>query len=132
MPTPTTTAATPRTTSASYDRAIADYDKAIRLNPKYAFAYNNRGLAYDRTRRPSTAPSPTIDEAIKHDPKYAAGLQQPRLRVLTKRATIDRAIADYNKAIRLDPKDRLAYNNRGRRVQRRGTTTAPLPTTTRR
>jgi tetratricopeptide (TPR) repeat protein len=28
-----------------YDRAIEDYDQAIRLNPNYAEAYNNRGLA---------------------------------------------------------------------------------------
>ena len=27
-------------------RAIADFSEAIRLNPKYAKAYNNRGLAY--------------------------------------------------------------------------------------
>jgi tetratricopeptide (TPR) repeat protein len=26
--------------------AVADYTEAIRLDPKYAFAYNNRGLAY--------------------------------------------------------------------------------------
>src|SRR5436190_23802422 len=28
------------------DRAIADLNEAIRLDPKYAVAYNNRGLAY--------------------------------------------------------------------------------------
>ena len=27
-------------------RAIADYSEAIRLDPKYAVAYSNRGLAY--------------------------------------------------------------------------------------
>ena len=30
-----------------YDRAIDDYSQAIRLDPNYAFAYNNRGNAYD-------------------------------------------------------------------------------------
>jgi tetratricopeptide (TPR) repeat protein len=29
------------------DRAIADYDLAIRLDPKYAFAYNGRGNAWN-------------------------------------------------------------------------------------
>jgi tetratricopeptide (TPR) repeat protein len=28
------------------DRAIADYDAAIKLNPKFASAYNNRGAAF--------------------------------------------------------------------------------------
>jgi tetratricopeptide (TPR) repeat protein len=28
------------------DRAIADYTQAIRLDPEYAEAYHNRGLAY--------------------------------------------------------------------------------------
>src|SRR5450830_460290 len=28
------------------DRAIADFDAAIRLDPKYAFAFYNRGLAW--------------------------------------------------------------------------------------
>ncbi|MGB5772260.1 MAG: tetratricopeptide repeat protein, partial [Crocosphaera sp.] len=31
---------------SEYDKAIADYTKAIELNPNYAYAYNNRGLAY--------------------------------------------------------------------------------------
>lgn len=28
------------------DRAISDYDEAIRLAPRFALAYNNRGEAY--------------------------------------------------------------------------------------
>ena len=31
----------------------------------------------------------------------------------TKKGDYDRAIADYNKALELDPKDATAYNNRG-------------------
>ena len=30
------------------DRAIADYDEAIRLNPKEAKAYYNRGMAWEK------------------------------------------------------------------------------------
>ena len=41
------------------NEAIADYNEAIRLDPKMALAYWNRGLARRRTR-PSTRPSPTI------------------------------------------------------------------------
>ena len=31
-----------------YDAAIADYSRAIEIDPNYAFAYYNRGLAYRR------------------------------------------------------------------------------------
>jgi tetratricopeptide (TPR) repeat protein len=33
---------------ADYDGAIADFSKAIELDPKYALAYDNRGVAKDR------------------------------------------------------------------------------------
>jgi len=32
--------------NSRYDEAIEEYNEAIRLNPEYAEAYNNRGLAY--------------------------------------------------------------------------------------
>src|SRR5262249_35911639 len=32
--------------TGAYDKAIGDYTEAIRLNPKHATAYYNRGLAY--------------------------------------------------------------------------------------
>ena len=30
-----------------YERAIADFDQAIKLNPKFASAYSNRGFSYE-------------------------------------------------------------------------------------
>jgi tetratricopeptide (TPR) repeat protein len=30
----------------NYDRAIALFSKALEINPRYAAAYNNRGIAY--------------------------------------------------------------------------------------
>ena len=147
-----------------FDRAIADYNEAIRLDPKYAVAYNNRGIAY-RDKGDPTAPSPTTTRR-SGSIRIRRRLQQPRQRVLATRATstapsptttrrsgsirntadaynnrgiayeakgdYDRAIADYNEAIRLDPKYAVAYNNRGIAYTPRATTTAPSPTTARR
>ena len=48
---PTTIAATPMHAKGDYDRAIADYNEAIRLNPKYALAYTNRGNAWRQQGR---------------------------------------------------------------------------------
>jgi Flp pilus assembly protein TadD len=31
---------------ADYDRAISDFTKAVKVNPRYAKAYNYRGIAY--------------------------------------------------------------------------------------
>ena len=45
-PWPSPIGATPTATRATYDRAIADYNEAIRLDPKFAMAFHNRGIAY--------------------------------------------------------------------------------------
>ena len=34
-------------TGGQYDLAVIEFTKAIEINPRYAQAYNNRGLAYD-------------------------------------------------------------------------------------
>jgi len=41
----------------------------------------------------------------------------------------DRAIADFNEALKINPNFAEAHNNRGSAVQAKGITTAPLPTT---
>ncbi len=48
-----------------YDRAIADYNEAIRLDPKMAQLYNNRGLANAVLKKDYTRSLPDFTEAIR-------------------------------------------------------------------
>ncbi|MEW6660500.1 MAG: tetratricopeptide repeat protein [Thermodesulfobacteriota bacterium] len=50
------------------DSAIFNYSKAIKINPKFAKAYNNRGVAYIWKRQYYLAIA-DFDKAIKLDPK---------------------------------------------------------------
>ncbi|MDI6788600.1 MAG: protein kinase family protein, partial [Planctomycetota bacterium] len=86
-----------------YDEAIKSYTRAIELRPDYAEAYLHRGQAYYRkavpqavttTRRPAISPP----ERVKEDEQ---------------RKLLDKAIADFNEAIRLDPKGLEGYYCRG-------------------
>ena len=52
-----------------YDRAIADYDKAIKLNPRDANAYNNRGFAYGKKGQRDKAIS-DYRKALQIDPSH--------------------------------------------------------------
>jgi tetratricopeptide (TPR) repeat protein len=53
-----------------YERAIADFFKAIELDPKNAWAWNNRGFAYAGLKKWDQA-SGDFSKAIELDPKYA-------------------------------------------------------------
>ena len=84
-----------------YDKAIADYNEAIRLDPKYAGAFNNRGNAwYDKKEYDKAIAD--YNEAIRLDPKIAAAFNNRGIAWYDKKE-YDKAIADYNEAIRLDP-----------------------------
>ena len=78
------------------DKAIADYTEAIRLNPKFAGAYRSRGVPGPGKAMP-TRPSP-----ISMSPYGST----PTIPPLTSRGynwkgkgELDRALADFNKAI---------------------------------
>ena len=153
-------------TRTSYDKAIADFNEAIRLDPKYALAYTNRGNAWCCEETSTTRPSPTTPRPSGSTPRTPAAyvnrgdawsakkelrqgdrrLQRghparPERRLWptttaatpgTPRSEYDKAIADYTEAIRLDPKNAAAYNNRGDvLVRRRASTTRRSPTSTR-
>ena len=93
------------------DKAIADLDKAIELNPKDAFAYTNRGRAWNNKGNHDKAIA-DYNEAIKLDLKHAAAYSGRGI-AWNDKGNNDKAIADYNEVIRLEPKGALAYYNRG-------------------
>ena len=101
-----------------YDRAIADYNDAIRLDPKYAFAYNGRGNAYNGKGEYDRAIA-DYSEAIQLDPNDRLPYNN-RGNAYKDTGEFDRAIADYNDAIRLDPKYVNAYTGRGNAYQAKG------------
>jgi Flp pilus assembly protein TadD len=117
---------------------IEYYNKAIELDPKYTYAYNNRGDAYDDLGEYQKA-IVDYNKAIELDPKYTyaynnrgiayyhLGEYQKAIDDYSKAIELynnrgiayrnlgeyQKAIDDYNKAIKLDPKYTYAYNNRG-------------------
>ena len=52
------------------DSAFKDYEEAIRLDPQFASAYYNRGLAYHRLGQSERAMQ-DYEEAVRLDPQYA-------------------------------------------------------------
>ena len=49
---------------------MADYNEAIRIDPRFAVAYRNRGILY-LNKGDNNHAIADCDEAIRIDPKYA-------------------------------------------------------------
>ncbi len=91
--------------------AIINFTKASEIDPKYAIAYYNRGIAYNSLKKYPEALA-DYTKAIELDPKnvhafYNRGVAYNALK------KYEEALADYTKAIELDPKYVRAYYNRG-------------------
>jgi tetratricopeptide (TPR) repeat protein len=118
-----------------YARAISDYDEAIRLDPKYADAWYNRCIAYNRQQKYDVA-LPDCNQAIALGPSAntlnATGQEKlsndrSKSDYYTQRGVayhgrneIDRAITDYGEALRLYPKNVAALTNRARAYDAKG------------
>ncbi len=98
------------TREGELDKAIAEFTEAIRLNPKYAEAYDYRGQTYNEKGEYDKA---IVDftEAIRLDPKYAKTYNNRGVAYYLQ-GNFDKAIADYSEAIRLTPKFAEPYYNR--------------------
>lgn len=93
-----------------YQEAIVEFDEAIRINPKGASVFRNRGIAYEALGEHQRALQ-DFDEAIRLDTKLAlafvgrgnayAGLRQH-----------ERALQEYGQAISLDPTISTSYYGR--------------------
>jgi tetratricopeptide (TPR) repeat protein len=100
------------------DRGIREYTNAIALNPDYAEAYNNRGIAYFNQGL-DTGDQGQFEKAVKDFRKvvalkpgsYSALFAQGAIYIYEEKH--DKAIEELNKAIALDPDEDVAYVGRG-------------------
>lgn len=90
------------------DRAIADLDEAIRLNPKMAAAYLNRGVIYAQKRDQARAMA-DYDAALALGEGKSAYTNRGNLFMAL--GQYDRAIADYQAALKLQPLASLTLIN---------------------
>ena len=95
-----------------HDRAIADYTEAIKLDPTDPDVVQQPrpGLRHQGRARPGDR------RLFAVDPPRAATIRAPSTIAawpMPTRASTQRAIADFDEAIKLDPRDAEAYVSRG-------------------
>jgi tetratricopeptide (TPR) repeat protein len=78
------------------DQAIDNYSKAIKINPKFAKAYNNRGIAYTWKKKYDLAIA-DFSKAIELDPDNGKAYNN-RAIVYSSQGEINKARQDLHKA----------------------------------
>jgi len=94
----------------NFDQAIYEYTKAIDVNPNFAKAYNNRGVAYAQEGSLSRAIA-DFTMAIADNSKDAEAYNN-RGHAYAQQGDFLQAIHDYTKAIDINAIYVKAYNNR--------------------
>ena len=94
----------------SYREVIAEYDEAIRVDPRDAAAYKNRGAAYEELGQYQRAIE-DLDQAIHLDPHFA-GAYNTRASVYFKLGQYQRSVEDVGQAISLAPELAGSYAGR--------------------
>jgi tetratricopeptide (TPR) repeat protein len=103
---------------AGYNKAIADYTQAINLNPNFAPAYRDRGIAYSYSGDYDKALA-DFNQALRLNPNDPT-VYRERGNIYGFQGDDTRALADYNRSINVSPDRRGAYNNRGNVYRRMG------------
>jgi len=93
-----------------YDEAIAEFNKAIEIDPDFADAYYNRGIANSKKGNLEKAIS-DYSKAIEINPRDSDAYFNRGL-VYHKKNNLDKAISDYTKVIQISPNVTETYYNR--------------------
>lgn len=94
-----------------YGDAIRAFDKAIRLDLRFAAAWNKKGITLNALNRPDEAIA-AFEMAIRLDPKLADAWHQKGL-VLCDQNRYNEAIYAYDQAIKVKPKDADFLQSKG-------------------
>ena len=114
-----------------YDLAIADYSDYIKLIPNDPFGYLKRGVVYHAAGKHREAIGDyTRAIELDTDGSYRAGLHYNRANAHRDAGESDKAIADYDEAIRVDPKYGHAIVSRAVSAAREVNTIWRSPTST--
>src|SRR6185295_13146177 len=98
-----------RQAAGDLNGAIASYSKAIETDPKYADAYNNRGVAY-LIQKNYPAALADLTQSIELAPSAAA--YNNRAGIYFNQNKVEEAIADFTAGLKLKPSAE-GYGNRG-------------------
>lgn len=101
-----------------FDGAITDYDKAIKIDPRYAPAYANRGAAKGH-KGGSSGEIADYSRAIEINPRHALAYHN-RGNAHLKKHDLEGAISDFNKAIEIDPDQAESCYERARARRAKG------------
>jgi tetratricopeptide (TPR) repeat protein len=99
-------AATNKKEKEDYAGAIADYTKAIQLDPKFAKAYNERGLVYQILKQNKNALA-DFDQAIQLKPDLAEAYSNRAVFHLS--SSPQKSLADAKQVVAIKPKDPQSY-----------------------
>ena len=94
-----------------YEEVIKTYNQFIWLNPNYAIAYYNLGLALGKLGRYVEAIN-AYDQAIELNPQYEEAYYN-KGSVLYELGRYEEEVKAYNRAIELNPQYVEAYYNKG-------------------
>ncbi|MBR0709568.1 tetratricopeptide repeat protein [Bradyrhizobium liaoningense] len=101
-----------------FDRAIADFNRVIQL------AHQGQGNPGDRQAQPQGQDADPISASVAGESIVLASADGPVLRArgaaYNAKGDLDRAIADYDEAIRLNPKDKDAFGLRANAHKAKG------------
>ena len=95
------------------DQAISSFDTAILLNPNFARAYNNRGNAYADKGDYNQAIRDYGEAIRRQDRTMQSDFYLNRAGTYQEIGALDKASADCDQAIRIDPTYATGYMRRG-------------------
>ena len=92
-----------------YDKAIADYNQGHAAQSQFRRRLPQSRLRLGDRKASTTRPSPTSTEAMRLNPNFAAAYYN-RGNAWRDKGDYDKAIADFNQALAVNPKYADAYN----------------------